>query len=110
MKKKLIAQSFGSRMKNGPYLSRLLDPPGTKGGPQAHFRRGMPKHPLVLGGGFPRDQRPFGPGLWLHPGPKGGLWSRVVVGTGTKGCFGGPRRKCACSPPLVLGGSNNRDK
>ena len=61
MKKKLIAQSFGARMKNGPHLSRLLDPPGTKGGPQTHFRRGPPKHPLVMGGATTPDQRVFGP-------------------------------------------------
>ena len=58
MKKKLIAQSFGARMKNRPHLSRLLDPPGTKGGPQAHFRRGPPKHPLVPGDGWNWDQSP----------------------------------------------------
>ena len=76
MKKKLIAQSFGARMKNRPNLSRLLDPPGTKGGPQVHFRSGPPKHPLVLGGATTRDQRVFGPGSWLHPGPKGVLAGR----------------------------------
>ena len=82
----LIAQSFGARMKNMPHLSRLLDPPGTKGGPHAHFRRSPPKQPLVLGGGFTRDQRPFGPGSWLNSGPKGGgAWSRVVAGIMTKG-------------------------
>ena len=59
-------------MKNGPHLSRLLDSPGTKGGPLAHFRRGPPKHPLVPGGETTRDQRAFGPGSWLHPGPKWG--------------------------------------
>ena len=57
-------------MKNGTHLSRLLDPPGTKGGPQAHFRRGPPKHPLVPGGATTRDQKPFGPGWCLEPGPK----------------------------------------
>ena len=62
MKKKLIAQSFGARMKNGPHLSRLLDPAETKGGPQTHFRRGPPKHPLVPGGATTRGQRPFDPG------------------------------------------------
>ena len=73
MKKNLIAQSFGARMKNGPHLSQLLDPLGTKGGLQAHFRRGLPKHPLVPGGATTRDQKPFGPEWWLEPRPKGVL-------------------------------------
>ena len=76
MEKKLIAQIFGARMKNGPHLSRLLDPAGTKGGPQAHFRRGPPKHPLVPGHGSTRDQMVFGPWWNHHPGPKGVLAGR----------------------------------
>ena len=58
MKKKLIAQSFGARMKHGPHLSRVVDSPGTKSGPQAYFRRGLPK-------------QAFGPGSSYHSGPKG---------------------------------------
>jgi len=63
MKKKLIAQSFGARMKNGPHLSWLIDPLGTKGGPQTHFLHGPPKDPLVPVPATTRDQR--------NPGPKG---------------------------------------
>ena len=70
-------------MKNRPHLSRVVAGTGTKG-------------------------PPFGPG-WCHErGPKG-PWSRVKPPPGTNGCFGGPRRKCACGPPLVPGGCNNRD-
>ena len=81
-------------MKNGPHLSRLLDPPGTKGGPQAHFRRGPPKYPFVPGGGTTRDQRES----WLYPGPKGGPF-----GLGSSHHLG-PKT------PLVPGGGWNRDQ
>jgi len=108
----LIAQSFGARMKNMPHLSRLLDPPGTKGGPQAHFRRGPPK-------------QAFGPGSWLHPGPKGGgitrdqrplvpgggwnrvqsppLWSWVKLRPGTKGGFWRAAAKMRLRPTFSPG-------
>ena len=42
---------------NGPLLSRVVDPPGTKGGPRAGNFPGPPKNP-------------FCPGWWLHPGQK----------------------------------------
>ena len=42
---------------NGPLLSRVVDPPGTKGGPRAGNFPGPPKNP-------------FCPGSWLHPGQK----------------------------------------
>ena len=42
---------------NGPLLSRVVDPPGTKGGPRAGNFPGQPKNP-------------FCPGWWLHPGEK----------------------------------------
>ena len=42
---------------NGPLLSRVVDPPGTKGGPRAGNFPGPPKNT-------------FCPGWWLHPGQK----------------------------------------
>ena len=69
---------------NGLLLSRVLDPPGTKGGPQA--------------GNFPDPPKnTFCPGLWLHPGQNAPLLSRVVASPGTKG-------------PFVPGGCFTRDK
>ena len=56
---------------NGPLLSRVVDPPGTKGGPRAGNFPGPPKNTFCLG--------------WSHdPGQKG-LLSRVVAPPGTKG-------------------------
>ena len=50
-------------MKNGPHLSRLLDPPGIKVGRRRIFS--------------PRPAKtPFGPGWCLHPGQKGVLAGR----------------------------------
>jgi hypothetical protein len=37
-----------------------------------------------------------------------GIYRMGAFGPGSS--FGGPRRKCTCGPPLVPGGSNNRDK
>src|SRR6185436_18919927 len=55
---------------NGPLLSRVVDPPGTKGGPRAGNFPGSPK-------------TTFCPG-WSHdPGQKA-LLSRVVASPGTK--------------------------
>ena len=56
---------------NGPLLSRVVHPPGTKGGPRAGNFPGPPKNP-------------FCPGWSHHPGQKV-LLSRVVVSPGTKG-------------------------
>ena len=56
---------------NGPLLSRVVDPPGTKGGPRAGNFPGPPKNTFVPGGTTTRDKRPFCPGWWLHPGQKG---------------------------------------
>ena len=55
---------------NGPLLSRVVDPPGTKGGPQAGNFPGQPKNT-------------FCPGWSHHPGQKA-LLSRVVDSHGTK--------------------------
>ena len=56
---------------NGPLLSRVVDPPGTKGGPRAGNFPGPPKNTFC-----PR---------WSHnPGQKA-LLSRVVASPGTKG-------------------------
>ena len=68
---------------NGPLLSRVVDPPGTKGGPRAGNFSGLPKNT-------------FCPGWWLHPGQKGLL--------------GGPGKFPARGPPLVPGRSTTRDK
>ena len=56
---------------NGPLLSRVVDPPGTKVGPRAGNFPGPPKNP-------------FCPGCSHHPGQKV-LLSRVVASPGTKG-------------------------
>ena len=62
-----------------PLLSWVVDPPGTKGGPQAGNFPGPPKNtfcprwrPFVPGEATTRDKRAFCPGWWLHPGQKGG--------------------------------------
>ena len=55
---------------NGPLLSRVVDPPGTKGGPRAGNFPGPPKNT-------------FCPGCSHHPGQKD-LLSRVVASPGTK--------------------------
>src|SRR6185436_17296797 len=56
---------------NGPLLSRVVDPPGTKGGPRAGNFPGPPKNTFC-----PK---------WSHdPGQKA-LLSRVVDSPGTKG-------------------------
>ena len=57
---------------NGPFLSRVVDPPKTKSGPRAGNFPGPPKNTFVPGGATTRDKRPFSPGSWLHPGQKGG--------------------------------------
>ena len=59
---------------NGPLLSRVVDPPATKGGPRAGNFPGPPKNT-------------FCPGWSHHPGQKG-LLSRVVASPGTKDDFG----------------------
>src|SRR6185437_4598373 len=56
---------------NGPLLSRVVDPPGTKGGPRAGNFPGPPKNPFCPGGSH-------------DPGQKV-LLSRVVASPGTKG-------------------------
>ena len=50
--------------------------------------------------------RPFTPGAIPPPGVKVYLYSRLVISTGSKGFFGGPRN---CSPPLLPGGLPTRD-
>ena len=110
---------------NMPLLSRVVDPPGTKGGPRAGNFLGPPKNTFcsgwshdpgqkalfVTGGGFTRDKkggpfvsgeattrdtRAFCPGSWIHPGQKVFL--------------GGPGKFPARGPPLIPGGSTTRDK
>ena len=44
---------------------------------------------------------PFTPGAIPPPGVKIYLYSRLVISTGSKGFFGGPRN---CRPPLLPGG------
>src|SRR6185312_15994301 len=88
---------------NGSLLSRVVDPPGTKGGPRAGNFPGPPKNtlsrveprtgtkgPFVPGGGFTRDKR-------------GGLLSRVKPPPGAKGRFVPGR-------PFVPGRGSPRDK
>ena len=105
---------------NGSLLSRVVDPPGTKGGPRAENFPGPPKNtfcpgwshdpgqrvvdspgtkgppPFVSGEATTRDKRAFCPGSWLHPGQKVFL--------------GGPGKFPARDPPLVPGGSTTRAK
>ena len=52
---------------NGPLLSWVVDPPGTKGEPRAGNFPGPPKTPFVPGGGFTRDKRP--PIYFVTPSP-----------------------------------------
>ena len=59
---------------NEPLLSRVVDPPGTKGGSRAGNFPGPPKNTFCPG--------------WIHdPGQKG-LLSRVVASPGIKDVFG----------------------
>ena len=111
---------------NGPLLSRVVDPPRTKGGPRAGNFPSPPKNifcpgwshdprqkailsrvvaspgskdpppPFVPGETTTRDKRTFCPGWWLHPGQK------VILG--------GPGKFPARGPPLVTVGSTTRDK
>src|SRR6185312_66564 len=69
--------------KNGPLLSRVVDPPGTKGGPRAGNFPGPPKNT-------------FCPGWSYGPGQKA-LLSRVKPPPGTK-------------DPFVPGRGSARDK
>ena len=80
-----IWQEWG---KTGPFLSRVIDPPGTKGGPRVGNFPGPPKNtfcagwnhdpgqkgPFVPRAATTRDKRSFCPGWWLHPGQKGGFY------------------------------------
>ena len=68
---------------NGPLLSRVVDPPGTKGGPRAGNFPGPPKNTFCPG--------------WSHDPGQNILLSRVVDSPGTKG-------------PFVPGGGFTRDK
>ena len=82
-------------------MSRVVDPPGTKGGPRAGNFPGPPKNP-------------FCPGSWLHPGQKA-LLSRMkpppeTKHPGQKVFLGGPGKFPARGPPLVPSGSTTRDK
>ena len=75
---------------NGPLLSRVVDPPETKGGPRAGNFSGPPKNTFCPG--------------WSHdPGQKA-LLSRVVDSPGTK--RGGPHPYISLLPPPspTLGG------
>ena len=57
---------------NGPLLSRVVDPPGTKGGPRAGNFPGPPKNTFCPGWSHDPGQKDlFCPGWWLHPGQKG---------------------------------------
>src|SRR6185436_1877264 len=56
---------------NGPLLSRVLDPPGTKGGPRAGNFPGPPKNSFCPALWLhPGQKAPFCPGSWLLPGQK----------------------------------------
>ena len=96
---------------NGPLLSRVVDPPGTKGGPRAGDFPGPPKNTFCNGWSHDPGQKvllsrvvdapgtkggAFCPGSWLHPGQKVFL--------------GGPGKFPARGPPLVPGGYTTRDK
>ena len=71
---------------NGSLLSRVVDPPGTKGGPRAgNFSRPAQKHLLSRVKPPPGTKGPFVPGRWFTRDKKGGLLSRVVASPGTKG-------------------------
>ena len=78
---------------NGPLLSRVEDPLGTKGGPRAGNFPGPPKNTFCPGGS--------------HDPGQNALLSRVVAPPETKGVFG---RAAARGRPLVHGGSTTRDK
>ena len=74
VKRKKETQDLARMRENGPLLSRVVDPPGTKDGPLAGNFPGPPKNTFCPG--------------WSHdPGQKG-LLSRVVAPPGTKGVFG----------------------
>ena len=86
---------------NGHLLSRVVDPPRTKGGPRAGNFPGPPKNIFCPGWSYdpgqkallsrvvasPGTKEVFSPGWRHHPGQKG-LLSRVVAPPGTKGVFG----------------------
>ena len=113
---------------NGPLLSRVVDPPGTKGGPRAGNFPGPPKNtfcpgwshdpgqktllsrvvdspgtkgpPFVPGEATTRDKRAFCPGWWLHPGQKGGppIYSLNLRLPPTLGHFPDLHRAAVVSP------------
>ena len=70
-KNKKQTKDLAGMRENGPILFRVVDPPGTKGGPRAGNFLGPPKNTFC-----PR---------WSHDP---GLLSRVKPPPGTKGIFG----------------------
>ena len=81
---------------NGPLLSRVVDLPGTKGGPRAGNFPGPPKNT-------------FCPGWSHHPGQKA-LLSRVVASPGTKDVFGRAGKIPSPRPTFTPGWIYHRDK
>ena len=94
--------TLGGNEGKRPLLSRVVDPPGTKGGPRAGNFPGPPKNPFCPGWSHDPGQKvllsrvvaspgtkgpPFCPGWINDPGQKD-LLSRVVASAGTKGVFG----------------------
>src|SRR6185503_5791036 len=87
---------------NGPLLPRVVDPPGTKGGPRAGNFSGPPKNTFCPGWSHDPGQKTLLSHVVASPGTKGppfvpgesttrdkkGLWSRVLAPPGTKGIFG----------------------
>ena len=99
---------------NGPLLSRVVDPPGTKGGPRAGNFPGPPKNTFCPGWSHDPGQKallsrvvdslgpkapPF-PGSWLHPGQKGAplYMSLNLCLPPTLGHFPDLRRAAVVSP------------
>ena len=85
---------------NGPVLSRVVDPPGTKGGPRAGNFPGPPKNT-------------FCPGSWLHPGQKGPpyicpFFLRLPPTLGHSSVVDFPRRRCPPSRADHLPGFASR--
>ena len=75
---------------NGPLLSRVVDPPGTKGGPRAGNFPGQPKNTFCPGWSHDPGQKALLSRVVERsfcPGQKG-LLSRVVAPPETKGIFG----------------------
>ena len=114
------------RNKNKHMIRRVVDPPGTKGGPRAGNFPGLPKNTFCPGWSHDPGQKAllsrvvvslgtkgggaFCPGSWFHPGQRGGFCPGWIHDPGQKVFLGGPGKFPDRGPPLVPGGLPPRTK